>query len=386
MSKIELIATAAFGIESLVAQELSALGYQDQMVENSRVTFKGDEAAIARTNLWLRKADRVLVKIGQFEARTFEELFQKTKALPWPDWLPSNAEFPVEGKSHKSTLFSVSDCQAIVKKAIVEKMKERYKFQWFPENGPRYTIEVAILKDLVTLTLDTSGVGLHKRGYRKLVGQAPLKETLAASLIALSYWRPERVLVDPFCGSGTIPIEAALLGLNIAPGLTRNFAAESWPNIPVKLWREARAEAYDVIRKDVQLDISGFDIDEKVLNLARCHAKEAGVEDHIHFQRRPFLELQSKKKYGYLICNPPYGERLEDQQAVEDLYKKMGQIFKKLETWSFYVLTPHPRFESFIGRKAKKNRKLFNGRIECHFYQFHGPRPRKPKDPSGFGK
>jgi len=375
MAKYELIATAAFGLESMVARELMNLGYQEQKVENSRVIFSGDEAAICRANMWLRIADRVLIKAGSFEARTFEELFEQTKALPWPDWLPENANFPVTGKSVKSTLFSVPDCQAIVKKAIVEKMKTKYKTDWFEETGPRYTIEVGILKDVATLTIDTSGAGLHKRGYRKLVGRAPLKETLASAMIALTRWQPERILIDPFCGSGTIPIEAALAGLNIAPGSGRTFAAEDWPNIPQRLWREARAEAADLVRKDLSLQISGFDIDEEAVSLARHHAKEAGVDKHIHFQQRSFSELQSAKKYGYLICNPPYGERIEDLPAVERLYREMGRVMRKLPTWSFYVLTNHPRFEYLFERKADKKRKLYNGRLECHYYQFFGVKP-----------
>lgn len=383
MSAIELIATATFGIESLVAKELRALGYTEQKVENGRVTFRGDERAICRTNLWLRKADRVLIKMGQFEARTFEELFQQTKALPWSDWLPINANFPVEGKSIKSTLFSVSDCQAIVKKAIVEKMKEKYKINWFEEDGPRYTIEVALLKDVVTLTIDTSGSGLHKRGYRKLVSRAPLKETLASAMISLSRWQPGRTLIDPFCGSGTIPIEAALQGLNMAPGLQRNFAAEEWPNIEKKLWRETRDEARDLMRKDLSLDLAGFDCDKEVLSFARYHAKQAGVEQHIHFQERFFADLSTKRKYGYLICNPPYGERLEDKTIVERLYREMGRVLGKLDTWSFYVLTAHSSFEKLFGRKSDRNRKLYNGRIECHYYQFFGPRPPRqiPQNP-----
>lgn len=383
MAEIELIATATFGLESLVARELMELGYTEQKVENGKVTFKGDEKAICRTNLWLRKADRVLIKMGQFEARSFEELFQQTKALPWSDWLPVNANFPVEGKSIKSTLYSVPDCQAIVKKAIVEKMKEKYKVNWFEETGPRYTIEVALLKDVVTLTIDTSGAGLHKRGYRKLATRAPLKETLASAMISLSRWQPERPLIDPFCGSGTIPIEAALQGLNIAPGLRRTFAAEEWPHIATKLWVEARNEAKELIRQDLSLEIAGFDCDKEVLSQARYHAREAGVEQHIHFQERFFTDLSTKKKYGYLICNPPYGERLEDKTVVERLYREMGHVLGKLDTWSFYVLTAHPGFEKLFGRKSDKNRKLYNGRLECHYYQFYGPRPPKqiPKNP-----
>lgn len=316
MAEFELIATAAFGVESLVGRELAQLGYSRQKIENGRVVFWGDERAICRTNLWLRHAERVLIKVGEFKATTFEELFQGTKALPWPDWLPEKANFPVEGKSVKSTLFSVSDCQAIAKKAIVEKMKERYKVQWFEESGPRYTVEVALLKDIATLTIDTSGAGLHKRGYRQLVGKAPLKETLAAGLVNLSRWRPEYPLIDPFCGTGTIPIEAALMGLNIAPGLQRSFISEQWPNIRAQMWQEARQEARDLIRRDQKLDIAGFDIDPQALKLARYHAEKAGVAAHIHFQQRAMADLQTKKKYVYLVCNPPYGERLEEQRTV----------------------------------------------------------------------
>ncbi|HHY05409.1 MAG TPA: class I SAM-dependent RNA methyltransferase [Clostridia bacterium] len=375
MSQFELIATAAFGLESLVAKELRDLGYTEQKVENGKVTFRGDEKAICRTNLWLRQAERVLVQIGQFEARTFEELFERTKDLPWDEWLPAEACFPVQGKSVKSTLFSVSDCQAIVKKAIVEKMKEKYKINWFEENGPTYPIEVGLLKDVVTLTIDTSGVGLHKRGYRKLVSRAPLRETLAAAMISLSRWQAERVLIDPFCGSGTIPIEAALQGLNMAPGLKRNFIAEEWPNFSPKLWEEARLEAKDLIRRDVVLDLAGFDCDKEVLSLARYHAQEAGVEKYIHFQERPLADFSTKKKYGYLICNPPYGERLEEKSTVERLYREMGQVFSKLETWSFYILTAYLDFERLFGRRANKNRKLYNGMIKCYYYQFFGPKP-----------
>lgn len=379
MAQLELIATATFGLEAIVAKELKALGYTQQQVENGRVLFQADERAICRSNLWLRTADRVLIKMGQFEARTFTELFDRTKALPWHEWLPLDAEFPVEGKSVKSTLFSVPDCQAIVKKAIVEKLKEKYKVNWFEEKGPRYKIEVALLKDVATLTIDTSGAGLHKRGYRKLVSPAPLKETLAAAMIFLSRWQEDRPLIDPFCGSGTIPIEAALIGLNMAPGLKRAFVAEDWPNIPRKLWQEAREEAGELLQGDGELAIEGYDWNKEVLGMARDHAKEAGVEKHIHFQQRALADLSTRKKYGYIICNPPYGERLEEKAAVERLYRQMGQVFGKLDTWSVYVLTSQRGFEKLFGRKADKNRKLYNGRIECHYYQFYGPQPPRPK-------
>lgn len=375
MSKIELIATAAFGLEAVVSRELKLLGYEEQKVEDGKVTFLADEAAICRTNLWLRTADRVLIKMGSFNATSFEELFQQTKALPWPDWLPENANFPVEGKSVRSQLFSVSDCQAIVKKAIVEKMKQKYKQSWFDENGPRYRIEVALLKDVATLTIDTSGAGLHKRGYRQLVGQAPLKETLAAAMIYLARWYHDRILVDPFCGTGTIPIEAALIGQNIAPGLHREFAAQKWPNMPESLWKQTREEAQSLLLKERKLRIIGNDIDDKALSLARYHACQAGVEEQIHFQRQPVAELHSRYKYGFVICNPPYGERIGEHREVEDLYKQMRQVMKPLDTWSFYVLTSHPEFERFFGRKADKKRKLYNGRIQCNYYQYFGPRP-----------
>jgi len=375
MSEMELIATSTFGLEAVVAQEVRELGYKEVTVENGKVTFKAGEQAICRANLWLRSADRVLVKMGEFPACSFEELFERTRALPWPDWLPENACFPVQGKSVNSKLFSVPDCQAIVKKAVVEKMKQRYRRQWFEETGPRYVIEVALLKDMATLTLDTSGAGLHKRGYRKLTGPAPLKETLAAAMIRLSRWSPDRALIDPFCGSGTIPIEAALTGLNLAPGLKREFAAEKWPVIPARLWREARQEAEDAAHRQQKLIIRGTDIDKDVLSLARYHARLAGVEKQIHWQQLPVAELRSRHKYGYLICNPPYGQRLEERAAVERLYREMGHVFKNLDTWSFYILAAGSNFEKLFGRRADKKRKLYNGRLQCNYYQFFGPRP-----------
>jgi putative N6-adenine-specific DNA methylase len=375
MALIELIATATFGLEAVVAREVQKLGYEDVKVENAKVTFKGATEAICRTNLWLRSADRVLIKMGEFPATTFEELFEKTKALPWADWIPEDGNFPVEGKSVKSVLYSVPDCQAIVKKAVVESMKIRYRRQWFEENGPRYTIEVALLKDMATLTIDTSGPGLHKRGYRKLASAAPLKETLAAAMINLSYWNPDRLLLDPFCGSGTIPIEAALIGLNMAPGLNREFAAEKWPGIPTNLWQSARQETKDLVRSVISLEIRGTDVDKEVLSQARYHARQAGLENHVHWQQMPLAEVRTKQEYGCVICNPPYGERLEERSTVEGLYREMGQVFRPLDTWSFYVLTAHQGFERLYGRKADKKRKLYNGRIECHYYQFYGPRP-----------
>jgi len=374
MAAFELIATAAFGLESVVAKELKDLGYTDQLVENGRVTFRGDWEAACRANLWLRTADRVLLKMGEFKAVTFDELFEQTRALPWADLLPGDAEFPVTGKSVKSTLYSVPDCQAIVKKAVVEKLKEKYKKAWFPEDGPRYKIEAGLLKDRVTLTVDTSGAGLHKRGYRQLTAEAPLRETLAAALVSLSKWPPERVLADPFCGSGTIPVEAALVGLNIAPGLNREFAAEQWPNIPAALWQKARQEAREKVMSGRSLRIYGTDIDEQVLSLARYHARRAGVDKQIHFQRLPLAEFRSRFRNGFVICNPPYGERQGEVREAEAVYREMRRVFGSMETWSFSVLTSYADFEKLFGRTADKKRKLYNGRIQCFLYQYNALR------------
>jgi putative N6-adenine-specific DNA methylase len=377
MSKVELIATAAFGLEAIVAHELRKLGYEELKVENGRVSFMADIAAIPRCNLWLRTADRLLIKMGEFEARTFDELFEKTKALNWNDWIPGDAQFPVEGKSIKSQLFSVPDCQAIVKKAIVEKMKQKHTIDWFPETGPRYRVEVALLSDRATLTIDSSGAGLHKRGYRKLSGDAPLKETLAAALIDISRWKPDRALIDPFCGTGTIPIEAALIGRNIAPGLGRVFVAESWPQIPARIWKQHRDEARDMIVQDQPLGIRGIDIDPNAIKLANYHAKEAGINNLISFHQGEARDLNSRYKYGYLISNPPYGERLSERDEVERLYREMTPVFQRLDTWSFYILTSHPSLEKLINRKSSKRRKVYNGRIQCTYYQFYGPKPEK---------
>ncbi|WP_089612547.1 THUMP domain-containing class I SAM-dependent RNA methyltransferase [Dehalobacterium formicoaceticum] len=380
MDKIEIIATATFGLEAVVADELKNLGYENLKVENGRVSFAAGMEALCRCNLWLRTADRVRVKIGEFKAETFDELFEQTKALPWHDWLPADAEFPVTGKSVKSKLFSVSDCQAIVKKAVVEKMKQKYQVSWFEENGPLYPIEVALLNDTATLTIDTSGSGLHKRGYRVTGSYAPLKETLAAALVLLSRWRPDTELIDPLCGSGTIPIEAALIGQNIAPGMNREFISEHWPVITRKDWRNARKETHDAAHFDLPLHIRGTDIDEHVLKIARENSTEAGFEDQIHFQRMPLAELSSAKKYGKIICNPPYGERLGSMEEITALYREMGQVFTKLDTWSFYILTAYEGFEKLFGKKASKKRKLYNGDIKVDYYQYFGPRPPRKKE------
>ncbi|UWG97211.1 class I SAM-dependent RNA methyltransferase [Dehalobacter sp. DCM] len=380
MARIELIAATAFGLESIVADELRKLGYENMEVQNGKVIFTANEEGICRANLWLRCADRIGIKVGEFEARTFEELFQQTKALPWEEWLPVDAEFPVTGKSVKSQLFSVSDCQAIVKKAIVEKLKDTYGISWFEETGPRYAVQVSILKNRVTLTIDTTGKGLNKRGYRALAGEAPLKETLAAGMVYLSYWKPDRVLIDPFCGTGTIPIEAAYIGQNRAPGLTRTFAAEQWPNIDEKYWTKARKEAEDLWQRDLPLMIYGSDIDPKALRLAREHTREAGLEGKIYFQKLPVKEVRSRFHYGYLITNPPYGERLGNTAEAEVLYRELGDVFSELTDWSLHLLTALPKPEIFIMKKWDKSRKLYNGRIQCHYYQFFGPRPPKKQN------
>ncbi len=375
MSKIELIATATFAMEAVVARELKALGYNDLTVENNQVSFRADEEAIARTNLWLRVADRVKLVMGRFHATSFDSLFEQTKNLPWEAWLPANACFPVQGKSVKSQLFSVSDCQAIVKKAIVERLKQKYRRQWFPEDGPLFPIEVALLKDEATLTIDTSGEALHKRGYRQLVSQAPLRETMAAGLISLSFWQPDRPFLDPFCGSGTLPIEAALIGRNIAPGLRRSFAAEHWPRLPRKLWHRVRQEAEAAIDWERPLEIMGTDIDGEILKAARQNAKRAGVFADIHLQQMPISQVRSSKRYGVMITNPPYGERLSDKQSVTQLYKELAETIEPLDTWSFYILTAFPQFERVLGRIADRKRKLYNGDLLCYYYQYFGPRP-----------
>jgi putative N6-adenine-specific DNA methylase len=364
-------------LEALVARELRDLGYLEQAVENGKVSFVGTERAIARANIWLRCADRVLLEIGQFTARSFEELFQQTKALPWEEWISADAEFPVIGKSIKSQLYSVPDCQAIVKKAIVERLKETYGLNWFPENGPRYRVEVALLKDQATLTIDTSGAGLHKRGYRAWTGSAPLKETLAAALVQLSRWREDRAFIDPCCGTGTLPIEAAWIAQHRAPGWTREFVAEQWPNLPQSIWLEARQEAADLVRKELKFHVYGSDIDDKALDLARVHIREAGLENLIFVQRLPAAQVESRFRYGHLVTNPPYGQRLGDQAETETLYTELGQLIQRLDTWSLHMITALPHPEEWIGRRWDKSRKLYNGRLECHYYQFFGPKPAK---------
>lgn len=375
MAKLQLIATAPMGLEAVVAREVKDLGYEDVMVENGRVTFTGDELAICRANLWLRTSDRILIKMGEFQARTFDELFEGTKALPWDEWIPENGEFPAEGRSHKSQLSSVPACQGIVKKAMVEKMKQRYKREWFPEDGARYVAEVSLLNDVATLTLDTTGAGLHKRGYRKLVTEAPLKETMAAAMILLSRWRPDRPLYDPFCGSGTIPIEAAMIGWNLAPGLRRSFNSEAWGVIGKERWQQAREEAFDLVRDDIPLEIAGSDIDPKAIEVAQAALKAAGLSREIRLDTLPVAKAQLRGDYGCVITNPPYGERIGDPEEVQKALRQLGSLTAGAPTWSTFVLSPSKQLEHYFGRDATKKRKLFNGRIECNLFQFLGPLP-----------
>ncbi|MCJ8010345.1 class I SAM-dependent RNA methyltransferase [Paenibacillus sp. KQZ6P-2] len=375
MPRLQLIATAPMGLEAIVARELKDLGYTDLEVENGRVTFAGDLKDICRCNLWLRTSDRILVKMGEFPAKTFDELFEGTKALPWEDWIPSDGEFPVEGRSHHSQLSSVPACQGIVKKAIVEKLKQSYHTDWFQENGARYVIEVNLHKDVALLTLDTTGPALHKRGYRKLVTEAPIKETMAAALLQLSRWNASRPLYDPCCGSGTFLIEAAMMGWNIAPGLRRSFPSEHWRIIPEQLWTEAREEAYDSVQDDEPLQLTGSDIDPQAIEVAKAAAKSAGFGREITFNVLPAAKAKPEGEYGCLITNPPYGERLSEKNEVEKLIRQLGHTAAQLPTWSFFAISPTKQFEHYFGRKADKRRKLFNGRIECQYYQFLGPLP-----------
>ncbi|MGG3890129.1 THUMP domain-containing class I SAM-dependent RNA methyltransferase [Metabacillus fastidiosus] len=376
MGKLTLIATSAMGLEAVVGKEVRDLGY-DCTVENGKVIFEADELAICRSNLWLRTADRIKIKVGEFKARTFDELFEATKSLNWGDYLPENAEFPVIGKSVKSTLASVPDCQSIVKKAIVENLKKHYKktSAWLEENGPFYRVEVALLKDVATLTIDASGSGLHKRGFRTDQGQAPIKETLAAAMVLLTNWKPDRPFVDPFCGSGTIPIEAALIGQNIAPGFNRDFVSEDWHWIGKDKWNTARQEVEDKANYDQPLEIHGHDIDHRMIRIAEANAEEAGFNDLITFKQMQVKDFTTRQEYGTIVGNPPYGERLGEKKAVEQMYREMGKAFEPLDTWSIYMLTSNENFETLYGKPATKKRKLFNGFIRTDYYQYWGKRP-----------
>ncbi len=376
---MELITPCHFGLEAVLKREIFDLGYEISFVEDGRVTFLGDAQAVALSNVFLRSAERVLLKVGQVHAETYDELFEGIKSMPWERYLPENAKFWVtKATTIKSKLFSPSDIQSIVKKAIVERLKGVYGIDWFSEDGAQYPIRLSFMKDEAVLALDTTGDSLHKRGYRRATAKAPISETLAAALIQLTPWKGGRILVDPFCGSGTIPIEAAMMAANIAPGAMRSFQAESWENlIPRLCWREAKEEADDLKNPSVETDIQGFDIDGEIIRSARENAKRAGVEHLIHFQQRPVSELHHAKKYGFVITNPPYGERLKEREKLPELYREMGEAFSRLDSWSEYVITAYDDAERYIGKQAAKKRKIYNGMIRTYFYQFPGPRPPK---------
>ena len=376
-NKYELFAPCHFGLEAVLKREIIDLGYKVTEVVDGRVSFEGDEEAIARCNVFLRTTERVMLKVGSFKAVTFDELFEKTKALPWENFIPKDGKFWVKkASSIKSKLFSPSDIQRIVKKAIVDRLSGKYNILRFPENGSEYPIRITILKDEVTVGLDTSGESLHKRGYRRLTVKAPITETLAAALISLTPWKKDRLLIDPFCGSGTIPIEAALIGLNIAPGMKRDFQAMAWDNIlPKSLFKEARKEAEDLIDRETKLSIQGYDLDTSALDAARGNLSLAGLEGNIHFQQRDMRDISSAKKYGFIITNPPYGERLEEKEAMPKLYREMGKAFQKLDEWSYYIITGFEDAPKYFGRKPDKNRKIYNGMMKTYFYSYQGAKP-----------
>ena len=381
MDKMEWIAPCHFGLESVLKREIQDLGYEIVQVEDGRVTFAGGMDAVCRGNIFLRTAERILLKVGSFRAETFEELFERTKEIPWEEYIPQDGKFWVtKAASVKSRLFSPSDIQSIMKKAMVERLKTRYRIQWFPETGSSYPVRVFLMKDVVTVGLDTTGTSLHKRGYRPVAGKAPIAENLAAALIMLTPWKRDRILVDPFCGSGTFPIEAAMMAANIAPGMNRSFTAESWTNlIPKKSWYEAVNEAQDMIDDNIEADIQGYDADGEVLRAARRNAEEAGVSHLIHFQQREVKDLSHPKKYGFIITNPPYGERLEEKETLPRIYKEFGDAFRKLDSWSAYMITSYDDAERYFGKKSDKNRKIYNGMIRTYFYQFSGPKPPRQK-------
>ena len=382
METYEFLAPCHFGLEAVLKREIQDLGYDVSLVEDGRVTFIGDMDALCRANIFLRTAERVMLQVGRFKAETFDELFEGIKAIPWENYIPADGKFWVtKATSVKSKLFSPSDIQSIVKKAMVERLKTRYKMEWFSEDGASYPIRITFLKDEAVVGLDTSGVSLHKRGYRRLTSKAPITETLAAALIMLTPWKGDRILVDPFCGCGTFPIEAAMMAANIAPGMNREFVAEDWKNmIPRKLWYNAVEEANDLIKDDIETDIQGYDIDPDMVKAARENAREAGVDHLIHFQARPVSELRHPKKYGFVITNPPYGERLEEKEALPTLYREIGEAYDRLDDWSMYMITGYEDAERYLGRKAAKNRKIYNGMLKTYFYQFPGSKPpRRPR-------
>jgi len=379
MKTYELVVPCHFGMEAVTKREIYDLGYEITRVEDGRITFEGDAEAICRANVFLRSAERVLLLVGRFKATTFDELFEGIKALPWEEYIPENGKFWVKkASSIKSKLFSPSDIQSIAKKAMVERLKKVYHTDWFKEDGAAYPIRIFLLKDEVMVALDTSGDSLHKRGYRLQTSKAPITETLAAALVMLTPWRRDRILVDPFCGSGTFPIEAAMMAANIAPGMNREFTAEAWTNIiPRQLWYDTVQEAEDMVDKDVVVDIQGYDLDGEVVKAARENAKRAGVDHLIHFQQRDVANLSHPKKYGFIITNPPYGERLEEKADLPELYTTIGDVYKNLDSWSMYMITSYEDAERYVGRKADKNRKIYNGMIKTYFYQFMGPKPPK---------
>ncbi len=376
---ITLTAPCHFGLEAVLKKEIYDLGYEPSEVSDGRVSFTGDAEAVVRANIGLRTAERVLWQVGRFTAGTFEELFQGTRALPWEDLLPRDAKFWVsKASSVKSRLFSPSDIQSVMKKAIVERLKTVYHQDWFSETGPEMPLRVFLYKDEVTVCLDTSGLSLHKRGYRTMTAKAPITETLASALLMLTPWHADRILVDPFCGSGTFPIEAAMMAAHIAPGLSRSFLAQSWTHlIPETLWEQGREEAREEVDLSVETDIQGYDIDGEVIRAARENARRAGVDGLIHLQERPVAQLSHPKKYGFIVTNPPYGERLEEKASLPALYRELGERFAALDSWSLYLISSYEDTEKYIGRKADKKRKVYNGMLRTDFYQFQGPRPPK---------
>lgn len=388
MKKMEWIAPCHFGLESVLKKEIRDLGYEISQVEDGRVTFYGGIDAMCRANVFLRTAERILLKAGSFRAVTFDELFEQTKKIPWENYIPKDGKFWVaKAASVKSRLFSPSDIQSIMKKAMVERLGSRYHIQWFPEDGASYPVRVFLMKDIVTVGIDTTGVSLHKRGYRPEAGKAPIAENLAAALIMLTPWKADRIFVDPFCGSGTFPIEAAMMAANIAPGMNRSFTAENWTNLAEKkYWYDAVNEANDGIKEDIDPDIQGYDIDGDVIRLARKSAEAAGVGHLIHFQRRAVQELRHPKKYGFIVTNPPYGERLEERENLPRLYREFGESFRRLDSWSAYMITSYEDAERYFGRKADRNRKIYNGMLKTYFYQFSGPRPPRQKRTEETGK
>lgn len=382
MRKLELIAPCHFGLEAVLKREITDLGYDVEQVEDGRLTFIGDEEAVCRANVFLRSAERILIKVGSFHAETYEELFQGTKALALEEFIPKDGKFWVtKAASVKSKLFSPSDIQSVMKKAMVEHLKEVYKVNWFQEDGAPFPFRVFLMKDEVTVALDTTGESLHKRGYRKLTAKAPIAENLAASLIMLTPWKGDRILIDPFCGSGTFPIEAAMMAAGIAPGMNREFTAEKWNHlIPSKEWYDAVDEAREQINLKIDTDIQGYDIDEKMVAIARENAKLAGVDSLIHFQKRGIDQLSHSKKYGFIITNPPYGERIEEKKNLPALYRMIGERFQALDSWSLYLITAYDKAQEDMGLKAAKNRKIYNGMMKTYFYQFPGPKPPRRND------